>query len=938
MSQYRAVRLQGLCYGSIWKEHTATTVFNDRTKSLDFCVLVGNMLLSFESFHAFRRGDSPLSDVRIVGASSWNPRPVSSSFYSSHSNLAGQCQQHAQQQQQSRSRSQSPIRISTNSNSAAATTTAPANLSTASSSFSSRPSSLAASLSSTAASVFFGDSTSNLAFRIITSTGTHIDCTALSTEDRDTWLAAIQVGLHISVMGYMEPLTVLAQHYNININSALLSYAQQQSIESQLYESNYFIPPTPRVTESPLDYSILHPTLQSIVTLPSQTTRLPSLVLSLSDSSNLSTTSPDVYHKTNVHQHNVCTSCGRIPPEHITTNYHHIYGYPLIQYGLENIVSTMCYPCLISQGVLRHVMTMLDIYAMDSIDRSAFIRARKLVLEQIKDYHHQSHKDETSIQRLLTLFQTPAFVTYRRQSPRLDQSCHWLEQRVQMLYSEHSDTGSSSSSSLASVEDLHGYVSEYLDALNQQESSNVDYEFFGSMKKEALKVAGDMGTAIKLLYEYAIPTSSTLSESSYSFSTRSSSHGSVLDSLSNSNSVSTETFSSILDFFLDLCRDGDLASVAFYWPQICQIHLQMLPPLDITSLARVELMEDFLITVSTKFSIHLALELAFTCVADLEESLGPNRDSASASCRRRKYALLRFVCELESYVFDFDGGWGGGSVSLRGLFTPSEHQGALIRSNMGMLQMHRQLYRENFVTGSTRLEKFQHEREILERSATTCKGIHDLEKENEQYIHAKRKMNLARKAEYYHAQIMFTRRLGDIAEKLRFIEVQNRLTTLQSEIELINASGRLGGDPTNKITDVDDSLMNVVRIPPTECHVFRSKARTPILLLMELERERFIFDSSIDQDMPSSTIASTPHVAIEITKVSQNEGMSTELDSKITSTSVDNKDLDTSGLLANKNDYSPVHYTSRKSFDMNNTYIDEGLSLTPRRKYKFLMI
>ena len=203
------------------------------------------------------------------------------------------------------------------------------------------------------------------------------------------------------------------------------------------------------------------------------------------------------------------------------------------------------------------------------------------------------------------------------------------------------------------------------------------------MKKEALKVAGDMGTAIKLLYEYAIPNSSSLSETSYSMATRSST-GSIIDCLSAYRDTfsSTEMFSSILDFFLDLCHDGELASLAFFWPQICQIHLQMLPPMDMPSLSRVELMEDFLITVSTKYSIHLALELVFSCVADLEESLGPNRDSAAASCRRRKYSLLRFVSELESYIFHFDGGWGGGSVTLRGLFTPSEHQGGLIRSKI----------------------------------------------------------------------------------------------------------------------------------------------------------------------------------------------------------------------------------------------------------------
>ena len=160
---------------------------------------------------------------------------------------------------------------------------------------------------------------------------------------------------------------------------------------------------------------------------------------------------------------------------------------------------------------------------------------------------------------------------------------------------------------------------------------------------------------------------------------------------------------------------------------------------------------------------------------------------------------------------------------------------------MGMLQLHRQLYTQHFVKNSTRLEKLQ--RETIERSSITNKSTLDgLERfpENEQYIHAKRKVNLARNAEYFHAQIIFTRRLGDIAEKLRFMDEQQRLSTLQSEIEEINASGRLGGDPTNKVTSSRETVLNVVRILPSECHVFRSKARTPILLLMEVEREQYI--------------------------------------------------------------------------------------------------
>ena len=40
-------------------------------------------------------------------------------------------------------------------------------------------------------------------------------------------------------------------------------------------------------------------------------------------------------------------------------------------------------------------------------------------------------------------------------------------------------------------------------------------------------------------------------------------------------------------------------------------------------------------------------------LSDLEESLGtPNE--ASGSCRRRRFAVMRFICELESLLFDFE--------------------------------------------------------------------------------------------------------------------------------------------------------------------------------------------------------------------------------------------------------------------------------------------
>ena len=94
------------------------------------------------------------------------------------------------------------------------------------------------------------------------------------------------------------------------------------------------------------------------------------------------------------------------------------------------------------------------------------------------------------------------------------------------------------------------------------------------MKTQVLNVAGDMGSAMRLLSEYAFQGDYKL-------------------------------FQEGLQFFLDLMGKG-IQGVTFFWPGL---HLQMLPPLDIDQLREVESMEDFLLTVATKYSVHLALKL-----------------------------------------------------------------------------------------------------------------------------------------------------------------------------------------------------------------------------------------------------------------------------------------------------------------------------------------
>jgi hypothetical protein len=101
------------------------------------------------------------------------------------------------------------------------------------------------------------------------------------------------------------------------------------------------------------------------------------------------------------------------------------------------------------------------------------------------------------------------------------------------------------------------------------------------LKRQAFRVAGDMGSAMKLLAEDTV-------------------------------SGDFELFKHILDFLLDLCDEGDLSTVAFFWPQLqCFRTLQMLPPNDCSELIRWELMEDFWLTVAIR---HFSTAGAGACL------------------------------------------------------------------------------------------------------------------------------------------------------------------------------------------------------------------------------------------------------------------------------------------------------------------------------------
>lgn len=671
-----------------------------------------------------------------------------------------------------------------------------------------------------------------------------------------------------------------------------------------------------------------------------------------------------------------CTACGKYPPEHAMR----IDAAPLPEYGMEVRVD-LCHDCSIAQGVLRHVRYLGWLYEVEASGRAAILLAWEEVKETMEriqwendgldskeenesnertrarvegsrqngltsinfgspekdkgsvkdtlsevalddsDYSSNDQRsegglyesfpppppflpktedeirtDEACADALLDLVCTRSFVDYRQRSTTLDALCHGLESSGRGFAPEFLE----SIEEFAQAAESTFFYGVELECEDGADDALMHHRQRVGLKKEAFKVAGDMSAALKLLYEYALPPDRGLMPQIKRYSP---------DRLRDNSDM----LAAILEFFLDLCDEGQLEAVSFFWPQLCHIHMQMLPPRGVEEMIRVELMEDFLLTVSTRYSVHLALDLVWGLTADLEESLSSS--NCHPASRLRRFAVLRFVSELESLLFDFDGGWGGGGVSLNGMLAPSDHQAGQVRGAMSLLQLYRR-FGSHYLTRSVRLEKLRGE-------ALEALGEYPSSIDESSQVRA----DIAKNAAYFSSHIAFARKLGDIAEKLRFTDVSKRSTTLELELKELNASGKiLGGDPLNR--PVAGKFYRALNIPINEGHVFRSKERTPVLFLTELVPEILpsqkckevepIVEHAInpESDLDSSAAKISPPEESKPTPDNIDEDVETE--TKVQSTS------------EIEDDNSPLSSSSSDKFvtshDMDDAYTEENSS------------
>lgn len=673
-------------------------------------------------------------------------------------------------------------------------------------------------------------------FLILSYSGTHVRCSAPTPLDRDKWLAALHAGLDGNIAeNRVETLVVLSKRDRSNVShkkdgekkcSQMKSLIESDmmvqsniSLAMKAFEAEmsfqYFVPPLPKSISCNLLScerkhvdSIHHLDGHSSCPTSGDFNSCPLSTGYLSPCDDISASLSDTY----------CTACGRYPPEPAMR----IDAVPLPEYGMEVRVD-LCHDCWIAQGVLGHVRYLGWLYEVEARDRAAIRMAWlevQSVLDRLKWENDGLERGKTEQERspdptieekgirddiisqsaLLELVETKRFTAFRQRSTSLDSLCKVLEIRGVGCTSDFIESISECARA-AESSCLYGLKHDQMD----EDGNGIVPKEKICLKKEAFKVAGDMSAALKLLYEYALP----LERKNIPLQSQW-----CCPNLRDN----ADMLSAILEFFLDLCDEGQMDAVAFFWPQLCHIHMQMLPPRDTEEMIRVELMEDFLLTVSIRYSVNLALNLVWGLTADLEESLGSlNLNSFG---RRRRFAILRFLSELESLLFDFEGGWGGGGVSLHGMLSPSQHQAALLRDAMSLLQLRRR-FGSHYLTRSVRLDKLRVE--AMPPLKLSIPGDSST--------------LIAKNASYFSSHINFTRKLGDIAEKLRFIKLELRQEALKEELKEINSSGKiLGGDPLNRLC-MDCQFLSTVHIPINEGYVFRSKERTPVLLLAEVVKD-----------------------------------------------------------------------------------------------------
>ncbi|GMI19695.1 hypothetical protein TrRE_jg9768 [Triparma retinervis] len=251
----------------------------------------------------------------------------------------------------------------------------------------------------------------------------------------------------------------------------------------------------------------------------------------------------------------------------------------------------------------------------------------------------------------------------------------------------------------------------------------------------------------------------------------------------------------VLEYFLTLTSTPEgLSSLSLFWPQILQCYTSLFPLVGGVTGHRIRsLYADFLLAVSGA-STKLCLELVWHIRAGVNWGRSFNVGDAQK---------VKILVQIEA---SFNGEiWGTGKAATEGRFRPTKHQQTLI---WAMLRREGASNRD-MLRGSVK-------RRVAEKMGGDMKA----------------------KGKHFVGQLTIMRELGTAAaECFKIQDVSSRPEFLEASLERINTllkppNGNEGLVCENPVGGGGERILGLVE---KEGRVFRSKARTPILVYFEIE-------------------------------------------------------------------------------------------------------
>jgi phosphatidylinositol 4-kinase len=266
--------------------------------------------------------------------------------------------------------------------------------------------------------------------------------------------------------------------------------------------------------------------------------------------------------------------------------------------------------------------------------------------------------------------------------------------------------------------------------------------------------------------------------------------------------------------------EADIEVVEFFWPQLMQLHLLLSRKFTPQTTALVDGLQTFLLLLAGRHFV-LAQKLAWGLAGSLEDCKGSNPAQLTHS---QYVSCLSLLFQLEKVVTGsiglLDGTTSGGSNPVFSELTSvSSHHKAILMQHFALL----------FANRSSRYASW------LRFSPNNVAS--GLDEDAHQDLTAQSSLllmdSMAEVGPIFLQQMNFLARLTYIVDMLRFVDREKRKLQLleymrQLELEL---DGTMGYSP---ITSASEPVLQIVKIVKDSCHVFRTKARAPSLIVAEV--------------------------------------------------------------------------------------------------------